>query len=136
MRFPLISSLSFSAAARPACACSLHHVVRICKVEPHGRTNFFLTHAHDAVYIAEYQFKRSIVEHTASHSSQMYRLEQSGPRPPHCGDLHLARMSLPGCPGMQARGRNQGQQVKPMAVWLAKVVTACPHDMSPRNRFV
>ena len=48
--------------------CSLHHIVRIGKVEPHGHTNFFLTHAHDAVYIAEYYFKRSIVGHTASHS--------------------------------------------------------------------
>src|ERR1700691_2570039 len=47
---------------------SLHHVVRVCKVEPHGHTNFYLAHAHDAVYIAQYHFKRSIVGHSASHS--------------------------------------------------------------------
>src|ERR1700677_2294909 len=62
---------------------SLHHVVRVCKVEPHGRTNFFLTHAHDAVYIAEYHFQRRIVGHTASHSvgeERAYRSRDLAPR--------------------------------------------------------
>ena len=58
----------FQRGGQASRTCSLHHVVRIRKVEPHGHTNFFLSHAHDAVYIAEYHFKRSIVGHTASHS--------------------------------------------------------------------
>ena len=60
--------LLFERGGQAGRACSLHHVVRVCKVEPHGHTNFFLTHAHDVVYIAQYHFKRGIVGHTASHS--------------------------------------------------------------------
>src|ERR1700722_235436 len=40
--------LLFERRSQAGCTCSLHYIVRVCKVEPHGHTNFFLTHAHDA----------------------------------------------------------------------------------------